>query len=324
VLITGGSRGLGFAAARCFLEEGADVAICARDQGELRRAELELRDVAERVGRRMDAPPRIVTVSADVTDEHATARLVSEVIALFGRLDVLVNAAVEIAVGPLEALNAADFEQAFRGIFFTAYHPTMAVLPHMRAQRFGRIVNVASIAGKLPISHNASYTAGKFALTGFSLVSAVELRKYGIRVSTVLPPPLRNGAWMNAGYKGRADEELSWFAGALESPLLSADPARAARAIVKAARYGDVELMVTPISWVQSRLQSLWPSALVALQAWVDAHFMPATPPGARELAAQSGEEIVTTSTNPRVQELARRARGHAERHLQPVAAKIT
>jgi len=184
-------------------------------------------------------------------------------------------------------------------------------------------VNVTSVAGKSPIPHNAAYVAGKFATTGFSAVCAAELRKYGIRVSTVLPPPLRNGAWLNGTYKGVPDEELSWFASALQSPFTSADPERAAKAIVEAARYGDVERMVTPSSFLQARLHALWPSLSITLSALIEKHFMPQSPLGARALPALSGETIVSTSENLRVRRIARAAQRDAQKYLQPGAAKV-
>lgn len=326
VLITGGSRGLGFAAARRFLRNGAHVAICARDADQLARAEQALLAIAAHGAAPAsgeDGPPRVLTLQADVADEAAAGRVVAEVLRVFGELDVLVNCAVEISVGPLDAMTTKDFEHAFQGIFFAVYQPMMAVLPHMVARGSGRIVNVTSVAGKAPIPHNSTYVAAKFATTGFSQTSASELRKHGVRVSTVLPPPLRNGAWMNAAYKGDAEEELSWFARALHSPLTSSDPELAAEAIVQAARYGDVELMVSPSSWLQSRLHAFWPELSVALLAGLERRLMPPTPPGARAQPLAWGEHILASSTNPRVRAAARKAQPDAARYLQPLAMDI-
>jgi len=322
VLVVGGSRGLGFAAARRFLREGADVAICARSEAELTRAVGALRDVAETMRDTAGEAPKVLSLCADVTETQAASAMIEKVIAEFGRVDVLVNCAVEVTIGPLEALTAEDFEQAFRGIFFAVYRPTMAVLPHMKARGFGRIVNVSSVAGKAPVPHSGTYVAGKFAATGFSAICAAELRKYGICVSTIFPPPLRNGAWLNGSYKGLAEEELTWFARSLHSPLTSADPERAARAIVEAARFGDVERMVTPSSFLQARLHALCPSLSIALAAFLDAR-LPNTPPGAAALPAFSGEELVTHSGMPALGRVSRAARREAQRYLQPVADKL-
>lgn len=324
VLITGGSRGLGFAAARLFVREGAEVAICARDSNELERARAELRAIAHEVALEQgEQAPRVVAFRADVTDPAAVDWVVDEVHAVFGGLDVLVNCAVEISVGPLEAMTGKDYEQAFRSIFLALYYPTLAVVPRLRAQGFGRIVNVTSVAGKIPVPHNAPYVVGKFAATGFSAVCNAELRKYGIRVSTVMPPPLRNGAWMNAGYKGHAEAELAWFMRALSSPLLSIDPERAARAIVEAARYGDAETMVAPSSWLQSRAHALFPELTASALATLERYAMPATPLGARAAPVASGAEILSRTDDPRVQRIALRGKAAGERYLQPLAAKL-
>lgn len=321
VLVTGGSRGLGFAAARSFVRAGAHVAICARDDEELARARSLLVDEAARFGG--DEAPQVVALRADVTDERAAERLVAETIRQLGGLDVLVNCAVEIAVGPVEAMTSKDFEQAFRSIFLALYQPTQAVLPHMRAAGQGRIVNVTSVAGKFPIPHASTYVVGKNATTGFSTVLATELRKYGIRVSTVMPPPMRNGAWMNAAYKGQAEEELSWFAAALGLPFGSINPERAARAIVRAARDGDAEVMVAPVSWLLSRFHALFPGLSISLAALAERHLLPATPLGARALPAQPGAEILIDAATPGVRRAVRMGRKYGERYLQPVAAKL-
>jgi NAD(P)-dependent dehydrogenase (short-subunit alcohol dehydrogenase family) len=300
------------------------VAICARDSSELERARAQLRAIAHDVAlEHGEEAPRVVAFRADVTDSATVDWVVGEVQSVFGGLDVLVNCAVEISVGPLEAMTGKDYEQAFRSIFLALYYPTLAVVPRLRAQGWGRIVNVTSMAGKIPIPHNATYVVGKFAATGFSAVCNAELRKYGIRVSTVMPPPLRNGAWINAGYKGHAEDELAWFMRALSSPLLSIDPERAARAIVEAARYGDAETMVAPSSWLQARAYALFPELTSSALAALERHAMPATPLGARAAPVASGAEILSRTDNPRVQRIARRGRAAGERYLQPLAAKL-
>jgi NAD(P)-dependent dehydrogenase (short-subunit alcohol dehydrogenase family) len=321
VLVTGGSRGLGFAAARQFVRAGAHVAICARDQEELARARARLVDEAARF--EGGEEPRVVALRADVTDERAVEELIEQVISELDGIDVLVNCAVEIAVGPVEAMTRKDFEQAFSGIFLALYQPTQAVLPYMRAAGRGRIVNVTSLAGKMPVPHASTYVVGKYATTGFSTVCAIELRKYGIRVSTVMPPPVRNGAWMNAAYKGQAEQELSWFAQVLGLPVASIDPERAARAIVSAARFGDAEVMVGPISLGLGWFHALLPELSVSLAALAERYLLPATPHGSRAVPAQPAAEILRQSSAPGVRRAVRMGKEFGERYLQPVAATL-
>jgi hypothetical protein len=138
-----------------------------------------------------------------------------------------------------------------------------------------------------------------------------------------MPPPLRNGAWMNVAYKGNADQELSWFAGTLSLPLASANTERAARAIVDAARHGYAETMVSTLSWLQSRFYSLFPETTISLAAAADQYLLPACPPGAGEAPAVSAAEILVSTEDPKVQKVARHGQSDAARYLQPLASMI-
>jgi NAD(P)-dependent dehydrogenase (short-subunit alcohol dehydrogenase family) len=175
VLVTGGSRGLGLVLAREFADEGARVAICARDPRELERAQ---RDLAAR-GAEVFAFP------CDVTDRAQVAELIEVVTRRFGRIDVLVNNAGVIQVGPLEVMTLEDFEQAMNVHFWGPLYTTLAVLPQMRARRDGRIVNVSSIGGKVAVPHLVPYSASKFALAGLSDGLRAELAKDNVMVTTV-------------------------------------------------------------------------------------------------------------------------------------------
>src|SRR5581483_9971373 len=129
VLITGSSRGLGLAMAQEFARQGAYLAICARDRGELEWARQEL----ERMG------AHVLPVVCDVTSDNDVNRMVREVIDHFGRIDVLVNNAGTISVGPLEDQRPPDYQEAMDVMFWGTVYPTLAVLPHMLARRSGRI-----------------------------------------------------------------------------------------------------------------------------------------------------------------------------------------
>jgi NAD(P)-dependent dehydrogenase (short-subunit alcohol dehydrogenase family) len=133
VLITGGSRGLGLVLARRFAAEGANVAVCARDPRELERARADL------VSRGAHA----LAIPCDVTDRAQVRELVDVVTRHFGRVDVLVNNAGVIQVGPLEVMTLEDFEQAMNIHFWGPLYTTLAVLPQMRRRREGRIVNIS-------------------------------------------------------------------------------------------------------------------------------------------------------------------------------------
>ncbi|MCP3136455.1 SDR family NAD(P)-dependent oxidoreductase [Pyxidicoccus xibeiensis] len=305
VVVTGGARGLGFAIARAFLQRGCRLAICGRDGGSVERAVEALRSEGADV---FGAP-------CDATDAQQVRAFVEQVLARFGTIDVLVNNAGQCFAGPASQLEAETVEKALRGIFWVQFHPTMAVLPHMRSRRFGRIVNITSIAGKLPVAHQAAYTAGKHALTGWSETLAIELEREGIRVSTLTPPPLRNGAPLNVHFNGSAEEEFLWFTRVLTSRLATTTADRTARAVVDAAEHGDRERTISAISWLGARVQGVSPNLMTGFMALLE-RWQP--PQGAlgETSKMRPGHEVVATSQDARVHTLAAAAREDERRYL--------
>jgi NAD(P)-dependent dehydrogenase (short-subunit alcohol dehydrogenase family) len=249
VLITGGSRGLGLVLAREFAQEGAYLAICARDHDELHRAADDL----------VTRGARVLPVVCDVTDREQVERLVRTVDNHYGRIDVLVNVAGIIAVGPMETMTLDDYEEAMRVNYWGPLYATLAVLPQMRQRREGRIVNIASIGGKVAVPHLLPYDASKFALTGLSEGMRAELAKDGITVTTIVPGLMRTGSPPNADFKGRHREEYAWFAISDALPLFSISAERAARRIVAACRHGEAEAILGLPAQVATRVQGLFP-----------------------------------------------------------------
>ena len=240
VLITGGSRGLGLNLARIAAEDGANVAICARDEDELYRARDELRGIVSH-------PDRVLAVQCDVTVQAQVDELVRGAVGHFGAIDFLVNNAGTIQVGPMEEMTLRDFEAAMALHFSAPLYATLAVLPLMRGRRCGRIVNITSIGGKVPAPHLLPYTASKFALVGLSEGLRAELVKDNVFVTTVVPGLFRSGSARNAFFKGRADEEFAWFATSDVLPGVSMSVRRLARRILRAAQHGQAEL-IAPVS----------------------------------------------------------------------------
>jgi NAD(P)-dependent dehydrogenase (short-subunit alcohol dehydrogenase family) len=228
VLVTGGSRGLGLLLARHFLRRGARVAICARDERELQRASDELSREGE-----------VLAVPCDLRIASAAERLVELVVAHYGRLDVLVNNAGIIEVGPESTMTLADYHTVMDVNFWGAVHATLAALPHLRRSSSARIVNITSIGALVPIPHLLPYTCAKYAMAGFSEGLGTEVGRDGVRVTTVVPGLMRTGSYVNALFKGQRAEEVSWFSlgGALPGVSLSAD--RAARRVVLACERGE-------------------------------------------------------------------------------------
>lgn len=260
VLITGGSRGLGLVLAREFADEGANVAICARDPAELERARA---DLASR-GARVCAFP------CDVTDRAQVKELVEVVTDHFGAIDVLVNNAGVIQVGPLEVMTLEDFEQAMAVHFWGPLYTTLAVLPQMRARRDGRIVNISSIGGKVSIPHLVPYSASKFALAGLSEGLRAELLKDNVVVTTVCPGLMRTGSPRNATFKGQHRAEYAWFALSDALPVTSIQAERAARQIVEATKRGQAELLITTQAVLAVKFRALFPEAAADVLALVN------------------------------------------------------
>jgi short-subunit dehydrogenase len=235
VLITGGSRGLGLVLAREFARRGARLAVCARDQAELRRAATDL----------TARGARVLTIPCDVTDPAQIQEMVHVIEVRWGPVDVLVNNAGVIQVGPVEVMTPEDYEEAMRVHFWGPLHLMLAVLPEMRRRRSGRIVNIASIGGKLSPPHLIPYNASKFALVGLSEGLRAELMKDGVYVTTVCPGLMRTGSPRNATFKGQHRAEFAWFSISDSLPGLTMSAERAARRIVRACQAGEAEVILT-------------------------------------------------------------------------------
>jgi NAD(P)-dependent dehydrogenase (short-subunit alcohol dehydrogenase family) len=287
VLITGGSRGLGLVLARHFADEGARIAICARDREELIDA------VDDLAGRGAE----VLAVPCDVTSQEDVNGMVGEVLRFYGGVDVLVNNAGTIAVGPMETMSVADYEEAMRTHFWGPLYTTLAVLPHLRARGGGRIVNISSIGGKVAIPHLLPYSASKFALTGFSEGLRAELLKDNIYVTTVCPGLMRTGSPENAFFKGRHREEYAWFHVSDALPGSSMSATRAARQIVRACRYGRAEIVLSIPAKVVTTLYALFPGIATNVAGLLNEYALP-SPGGIGELRARGwqSESRVTRS----------------------------
>src|SRR5205823_4029010 len=136
--------------------------------------------------------------TCDVTHRREVTQFVRATRERFGRIDVLVNNAGTIEVGPMEVMTLDDYDRAMKTHFWGPLYMVLAVLPELRKRREGRIVNVSSIGGKISVPHLLPYCASKFALTGFSQGLRAELAKDGIVVTTVCPGLMRTGSPLNA------------------------------------------------------------------------------------------------------------------------------
>jgi short-subunit dehydrogenase len=294
-LITGGSRGLGFAIAQELAAQGCRLVLCARHADALRWAEEELsRSGAE-----------VMTVVCDVGKQEEVDAMVRQVVDRYGVIDILVNNAGVISVGSLESQTLADFEEAMQVMFWSNVYTTLAVLPQMVNRRYGRIANVTSIGGKVSVPHLVPYGCAKFAAVGFSEGITAELAKDNIHVTTVVPGLMRTGSHVNAHFKGDHRSEYSWFSLGATSPLTAISARRAARSIVNAIRRGQAEIILSLPAKLAVWIHGLLPGTTVTL-AGVANRVMPGT--GSTNKDRHSGKESETAISRSFLTKLGRDA----------------
>jgi NAD(P)-dependent dehydrogenase (short-subunit alcohol dehydrogenase family) len=280
VVITGGSRGLGLVLARHICAQGGNVALIARDPDELARAKA---DLAPRGG-------MVLTIECDLLDPAQIGAAVRQAIDRFGKIDILINNAGIIEVGPLENMTREDFERAMRLHFWAPFELIAQVVPEMRIWGGGRIVNISSIGGKVAVPHLAPYSASKFALTGFSDAIRAELARDNIHVTTVAPGMMRTGSHVNAKFKGKHDMEFAWFAASAGAPLISMNADRAARKILAACRRGQPSLTLTFAARGAILGNALFPNLTGYLMRLLN-RFLP-KPSGAEGNQLRGGSEV--------------------------------
>ena len=177
VLITGTSTGIGLATAVACARGGHEVYATMRDP--VRAPQLQT------LARQEGLP--VTVLPLDVDDEASVRGAVAHLLAARGRIDVLVNNAGIAPMGAIEDLPLAEFRRAMETNYFGAVRCIQAVVPPMRTQRQGCIINVTSVAGRIALAATAAYTASKFALEALSEVLAQEVKAFNIRVAIVEP-----------------------------------------------------------------------------------------------------------------------------------------
>jgi NAD(P)-dependent dehydrogenase (short-subunit alcohol dehydrogenase family) len=283
VLVTGGSRGLGIVLARQLLQAGARVAVCSRDEETLERARAQLAALGG----------RIVAVTCDVSHQREVERMVAQVADALGPIDALVNNAGTIAVGPVDTMDVEDFQEAMDTNFWGPLYAILAVLPDMRRRGAGRIVNVASIGGKISVPHLLPYSASKFALVGLSQGLRAELAPLGIQVSTICPGLMRTGSPRHAMFKGRHRAEYAWFSISDSLPGTSMSAERAASAILEALRSGEAERVLSVPAKVGALVHGLFPGVTADVLGLVS-RLLPTSGADDRYVAVK-GEESAST-----------------------------
>lgn len=277
VLITGGSRGLGFAIANRFAERPVNLAIAARSFDELQKAQQSLLEQHPHL-----RPENFYLITADVSKPEDCQRMVNETFARFGRLDILVNNAGIIGVGPIEAMSADMFEYTMRVNFLAAMQTTWAALPRLLSQNpapgwkhKAAIINISSIGGKIPVPHMLPYTAAKFALTGFSEGLHAEVTGKGIHVLTVCPGLMRTGGEDHAQFFGDKEKEEAWFKFMAKTPGISTTVEHASNKIYKSLAENRTEITITPQAYLGTRYAGLFPGGLQWINRLTNDYLLP-------------------------------------------------
>ena len=217
VLVTGASSGIGHAVASAFAAKGFEVFGTSRNP------------------RNTQPIPGVELVQLDVTDDESVATAVSTVVQRAGRIDILVNNAGFGVLGAAEETSTAQAQQLFDTNFFGLVRVTREVLPYLRAQRSGRIINIGSVLGFLPAPYGALYSASKHAVEGYSESLDHETREFGVRVSVVEP------GYTNTSFEASATDA--------DSPIESYAPVRehVKNILAKSVRAGDDPAVVARV-----------------------------------------------------------------------------
>lgn len=255
VVLVGGSTGIGMALASELARHRARLAICARHEKELRATQqnVESRGV------------EVLAMTCDATDLKSVENFFARTRERYGHIEVLVNVAGTIVVGPAVHSHVEDFQSVMNTNFYGPLNTLLQVIPEMISRKEGRIVNIASFGGKVPTPHMASYAASKFALVGLSETLRTELLRDGVYVTTVCPGLVRSGSTRHALFKGQHEQEKALFETMANMPLLTIDPDKLARRIVRALIYGDAELTTPTLAYIQTKIHGLMPGLTTEL-----------------------------------------------------------
>ena len=251
VFVTGASSGIGEATAKYFLEQGWNIAATMRspnNAGEWATAE------------------NVICPRLDVTLPETIEHAVHETIKHFGRIDVLVNNAGYSLMGPLEGVTLEQLEHQFKTNFFGLVSTIQTVLPILRQQGRGTIVNVASIGGRLAFPLTSSYHATKWAVEGLSESIRYELRPFNIQVKIIEPGGIRTNfiecgtAWTSHPHYADLVERVKQFSEGLNNSLPG--PERVAKTIYRAANDRSERLRYSPHGEAFLLMHAILPDSL--------------------------------------------------------------
>lgn len=245
VVVTGASSGIGHDVALAFAERGAQVGLLAR-----RKNKLE--ELAERIS---GSGGRAMPVECNVTRRAEVQAAVEQVQTSFGGVDILVNCAGLLIPGKVEELRPEDLERMMAVNLYGAMHAIQAVLPGMKQRRSGRIINIASLAGRRGISPLGGYSASKFALVGLTEALRVELFNTGVWTSLVMPGTIDTPMTQ----KARDSKTLRAI------PMFAMPVRWVTWGVLAAATLGLPEVAIPPGAAIAEKIASLFPTTTDAV-----------------------------------------------------------
>ncbi|MBD2093310.1 SDR family NAD(P)-dependent oxidoreductase [Microcoleus sp. FACHB-1515] len=258
--ITGAGSGIGTGIAKAALKAGDRVVATGRNLDKVRSA---LSDVASE---------NLAFVQLDVADERQAKTAIEAAVKQFDRIDVLVNNAGYSLLGNFEEMTMADIDSQMSTNFYGVVYVMRAVLPIMRQQRSGHIINLSSMAGVIGFKHCAAYAASKFAIEGLSLSVAPEVERFGIKITLVEPGFFRtelldaqNAKWSSQAIEDYADEANAQETWSVYNGTQQGDPAKLGEALVKIAAlpnppkqfYAGSDAVASIKPALESRLQEI-------------------------------------------------------------------
>jgi short-subunit dehydrogenase len=244
VVVTGASMGIGEALAQAFAARGASVVMSSRDAARVEAAR-----------QRLGQGERTLAVSCDVRNREEIDNVVSLTLHHFGRIDVWINNAGHGLSDSVALMDMAECRSMFETNLFGAIAAMQAVIPVMKQQGSGTIINISSVAGHIALPYAAAYSATKFALNAIGKGARIELKKTGVRVMTVCPGYVRTNFAGNR-VRGRDPLELS---GPTRGGITAA---QVAKATVEGYMKNKREVIVPAFNKLYIWLYRLWPGVV--------------------------------------------------------------
>jgi short-subunit dehydrogenase len=241
VVVTGASMGIGEALARLFAGQGASVVLSSRDAAR-----------AEAARQRVGHSERTLALSCDVRNREEIDKVVSLTLHHFGRIDVWINNAGYGMSDSVEMMDMAECRALFDTNLFGTIQAMQAVIPVMKRQRAGTIINIASVAGHIPLPYSAAYSASKFAMNAMGKAARAELRGTGVHVLTVCPGYVKTNFQANRA-PGRSSMELR------QPGRIGISAERVARAVLRAYLKGKREVIVPWTNHIYVKFYQLFP-----------------------------------------------------------------